>query len=612
MALIKRIALSCLPVVLLFTAACAHVGTPAGGPKDETPPKLIRTTPKELQTNFQQNKIQLFFDELIVLNGGQQKVIISPPQIIPPQIRAVRDKIVIELSDTLKESTTYTIDFTDAIVDYNEKNPFGDYAFSFSTGNVIDSLRISGYLIDASNLNPKSGVLVGVYQELEDSIFYTKPMARISRTNSLGYFSIKGLPEKTFRLFALSDNDRDYTYDVHLESIAFMDEVITPWVEECIVRDTVWRDSTSIDSVYQYTKPCYKPDDVVLKYFTEAFGRQFLSKRERPSREQISLVFNSPATELPTIRLLNKPVQDWFLVEKNPTNDSIRYWITDSLVIRMDTLVLQVDYLKTDSTNQLHMQTDTLKLVSRPVRTTPPATERRGRETKKEEEPQVRHLRVQIGISRLVDMNQEPLITTETPLAEWPAEALTLYRQVDSTWIKVPINLSADSISLCRFKLSARWEYGTTYKLSLDSGAVKSIYGFTNNAQAIEFRVPKEEDYSQLILTVEGLEGHGFVELLDANDKVVRREKLVQNKVDFNYLHPGTYYARAIVDANGNGKWDTGDYLMKRQPETVYYSPTPFKLRPFWSMEETWNVNVVPVLNQKPNDLLPKEYNQSH
>ncbi len=599
-----------LLMVLLLTAACAHIGTPGGGPKDVTPPKLIKTVPKENKTLYDQKKVQLFFDELISLEGGTQQVIISPPQLITPQIKVIGDKIVIELNDTLKESTTYTIDFTDAIVDYNEKNKFGDYAFSFSTGEVMDSLRISGYLVDASNLNPISGVLVGAHEDVSDSAFYTKPMARISKTNNSGFFSIKGLPNKTFRVFALSDKDRDYTYDEHTEPIAFLDDIFEPWVEECIELDTVWKDSTTIDSIYQRTKACYKPDDVVLRYFTEDFGRQYLSKRERPSREQISLIFNRPAASLPSLRLLNAPTQDWYLIQKNPTNDSIRYWVTDSSVIKMDTLLLQLDYFKTDSTNELRPQTDTLKLISRPIKTKTPTDNRRKKEDKVEMTPEIRYLNVQVDVSDVVEMNQEPLITMETPVVEMPDEAWTLYKKVDTIWKKEPFRILPDSISLRKFKLIVPWEYGASYKLRLDSGAIKSIYGFANNQQIISFKVREEDQYSRLILSVEGIEGQGFVELLDASDKVLRRETLVQKKADFKFLHPGTYYIRAIADENGNGKWDTGDYLLKRQPEQVYYSPESIRLRANWTKEETWNVNVVPLLKQKPTGIQAKKENK--
>jgi len=597
--------------LLLLTSACANIGSPGGGPKDVWPPKLIKTDPRENQTSFSQKKIQLHFDELVSLEGGAQNVIISPPQLVAPQIKAIGDKIVVEFNDSLRESTTYTVDFTDAIVDFNEKNKFGDYAFSFSTGKTIDSLRISGYLIDASNLNPVSGVLVGAHEDLSDSAFCTKPMTRISRTSKTGFFSIKGLPDKTFRVFALADKDRDYTFDHPVESIAFLEDVFHPWVEGCLKMDTVWKDSVTIDSICHRTVPCYKPDDVVLRFFTEDVGRQYLTKRERPSREQIKLIFNRPATSLPTLRLLNSPVQHWNIAENSLTKDTIRYWISDSSVIKLDTLVLELGYQKTDSAYRLIPQTDTLKLISRPIRPKIQTAKRKGKDEDAALVAPTRHLIVVIGISDVVDMNEQPVISVETPIVELHQEAWHLFRKVDTLWQKVACRIQADTLSVCTFRLSANWEYGTEYMLRLDSGQIKSIYDFTNDKQTINFRVRREDEYSSLNIAVTGIEGKGFVELLDGSDMVVRRQSLVNKKADFSYLRPGTYYLRAIADANGNGRWDPGNYTLKLQPEAVYYRPESIRLRANWAKEEVWDVNLVPLLKQKPKALQAnKENNQ--
>ncbi len=593
-----------LPLTLvLLTCACAHVGSPGGGPRDVQPPKLIKSEPRENQTYYSKNKIQLFFDELVSVDGGMQKVIISPPQLTPPQIKAVGDRIVVEFADSLKDSTTYTVDFTDAIVDYNEKNKFGDYAFSFSTGGTIDSLRISGTLIDASNLNPISGVLVGAHEVLDDTAFTSIPLMRISRTNENGFFSIKGLPDKTFRVYALGDKNRDYRFDQHGESIAFLEDVFDPWVEECVKMDTVWKDTATIDTVYRRLVPCYKPDDLVLSYFAEDYGRQYLSKRERPSREQFTLLFGRKSESLPVIQLLNAPHNKWYVTETNLTKDTIHYWITDSSIIKLDTLVLQLDYLKTDSTDQLVPQTDTLKLLFRQQRPKNQPTNRKNTKDNLTLPEPVRHLTIQMSIPDVVDMNARIPITVETPLSEMPNDAWHLYKKVDSTWHTVPFRIHSDSLFIRQYYLSASWEYGEEYKLSLDSGRVKSIYGFTNDDSKTQFRVRKEEEYSRLILTVTGIEGLAFVELLDRLDNVVRRELLADNKVDFKYLRPGTYYMRAIADNNGNGRWDTGDFAKRRQPETVYYRPESVRLRANWEEEDLWYVKHVSLLNQKPKAL---------
>lgn len=599
-----------LVATLVLVSACANTGSPSGGPKDETPPRLIRTEPAEYQIDYAKKRIVLHFNELVSLERSSEKVIVSPPQVIPADIKAVGDKISVVFKDTLRDSTTYTIDFTDAIVDFNEKNPFGDYAFSFSTGSHIDTLRIGGTLIDASNLNPIPGIIVGVHEDTADSVFANQPLTRISKTSKTGSFSIKGLPGKSFRLYALGDKNRDYRFDQPGEAIAFHDSLITPWAEPCIKPDTIWKDTATIDTIFYRQVTCYKPDDVVLLYFSEAFGRQYLAKRERPAKEYFNLTFGYKADSLPTLSLLNKPVgvTEWFLPEVNPTKDTLRFWITDTLVANMDTLTIKLDYLKTDSTNNLAPQTDTINLVFRHPRTGGRSSSRTSSSRKKEEAapPQptvVKHLEVTLGLPAVLDVNASPLITLETPLQAMPKEAWGLFHKVDTTWQAVPFSLHPDSTSIRRYVLKAAWAYETEYKLTLDSGLVVGLYGATNDDMSRTFKTRAEGDYSRLIVTVKGLQGAGFVELLNKSDKVVRRASIVNGIADFRYLRPGSYYTRAVADWNNNGQWDPGLYSDKRQPEPVYYNPKQLNLRAHWDVEEVWDVTELPLLEQKPQEL---------
>lgn len=170
---------------MLFFAACANIGTPDGGPYDETPPKIVNTSPKYASTNSRTSKVVLEFDENVKLENAAEKVVVSPPQQEQPEISASGKKITVTLLDTLRANTTYTIDFADAIEDNNEGNPMGDYAFTFSTGEKIDTFQVSGNVLDASNLEPIKGILVGLYSvdslagaadsAFSDSIFRTKP-----------------------------------------------------------------------------------------------------------------------------------------------------------------------------------------------------------------------------------------------------------------------------------------------------------------------------------------------------------------------------------------------------------------------------------------------------
>jgi hypothetical protein len=212
-----------VPVCLLCLqlVSCASIGSPSGGPKDEAPPVLLKTLPENNSRNYTKKKLEIYFDELISVENASERVIVSPPQKTAPQVNAVMKKIVVELQDSLKANETYTIDFTNSIVDLNEKNPYGDYAFAFSTGSDIDTLRVSGIVLRASNLNPERNILVGAHLDLNDSAFIKEPFLRISKTDAQGRFCIKNLKPGPYKIYALDDKNRDYRFDQPGEALAF-------------------------------------------------------------------------------------------------------------------------------------------------------------------------------------------------------------------------------------------------------------------------------------------------------------------------------------------------------------------------------------------------------
>jgi hypothetical protein len=609
--MIKRNVRSYLFLALLtMLSACASLGTPKGGPKDTTSPKLLSSIPLENARRFNGNRVEIKFSELVALNTPSEKVLISPPQVSQPEVKALADKVVVILSDTLIANTTYTIDFTDAIVDYNEGNKFGDYAFSFSTGDQIDSMRLSGIVIDASNLNPLNGIVVGSHSKTDDSIFRKMPFDRISKTNANGFFTIKGLTSNRVSVFALGDKNRDFKFDQPAESIAFLDTSITPYFEPCTKVDTIWKDTANIDTIMVRSINCFKPDNLILKSFTENFGRQYLARKERVNRNKIVLTFGSKSVALPTVKLLNYPSTDWYILESNPTKDTLVYWIKDTSVVAMDTLRLEMNYLKSDSLNQLISTTDTLTFFSRSMKVSPESVELQkdkkpsSKPTRKKE---ILHLVVDSDLGNIVDVDSKPFFTFREPIEPIVGMPWHLYMKQDTVWKKTPFQMINDSLYLRSIHLDVKWVFDTEYKFELDSGSVRSIFGLTNDGISQTFKVRSEEDYSRLTVSVFGLRHPSFVELLDRTDKVVRRLKIINGIADFKFLMPGTYYLRAIEDLNGNFKWDTGNFEKKCQPEQVFYNPRAFKLRENWDVNESWNVNELPLLDQKPKELMPKE-----
>ena len=591
----------CFIVCCLY--ACASIGSPGGGPYDLNPPRFVSSTPAPDAINYNKNKIEIIFDELITLEESSKKVIITPPQKQNPIIRAQGNKIKVELKDSLWANTTYTIDFTNAIADNNEKNVLEGFSFAFSTGGTVDSLVIAGRLLNAENLEPMSNILIGLHTNLADSAFVTEAFRRTTKTNEKGEFWIRNVSHGTYRIYALDDLNRDYKFDQPGEAIAFYDSLIVPSFRHEIRMDTIWKDTTklAIDTIHEIPYTHFLPDDIELFLFKEDFVRQYMSRPERNEAYKFTLPFNAPLTTLPEINLLESDVSGkWYIPEISTDKKTISYWITDSLVYRADTIKLQVNYLKTDSLNLLSPVTDTLKLFRRGVKT---VSKPLGK-GKEKDEKKIDFLNINISGSTAMDIFDTLRITFSEPLLNYERQLITIKEKVDTLWESRDFPILADSLNPRVFHVDKKWPYSREYRINVDSAAFTSIYGKWNDKKQVNIKLKKEEDYGHLYVSVEGANGiPGIGELLDGTDKVVRRVILQNGELLFPNLKPGKYYLRYIVDTNGNGKWDTGNYKEKLQAEKVYYYPTLFEIRQDWEIEQSWNIHEVPVTKQKPLEI---------
>ena len=238
----------------LFTSSCARMGQPDGGWYDDDPPKVIGSSPLDQSANVHSKKITIFFDEYIRLEDASNKVIVSPPQLEMPEIKAAGKRIIVELKDTLKENTTYTIDFSDAITDNNEGNPMGNYTYCFSTGEQIDTFEVAGYVLDASNLEPIKGIMVGLYDDLADSAFKTKPVLRVSRTDGSGHFVVKGVAPGKYRAYALKDADGDWSHSEGGWQIS--KDTIAEWKRKCKQLFDKWDEEPPVQSGIRLINLC--------------------------------------------------------------------------------------------------------------------------------------------------------------------------------------------------------------------------------------------------------------------------------------------------------------------------------------------------------------------
>ncbi len=587
--------------------SCASIGTPNGGPYDETPPKFLSSTPAPNQVNFHSQKIELTFDELIQLDKPSENVIITPPQLELPVIRPGGKKISIELRDTLQPNTTYTIDFTNSISDNNEKNVLENFSFAFSTGAVIDSLAVSGILLNAENLEPMPGITVGLHHNLEDSAFVKLPFVRTSRTNDKGQFTIRNIATGSYRIYALNDVNRDYKFDQPGEDIAFCDSLIIPTFEFSTRQDTLWKDSLTIDTIHTVNYTKFLPDDIQLRLFKEKFARQYMLRPERNQATMFTVRYNAvPDTiPLPTLLDIVPEIPDWYFIQTAEEGKTVNFWITDPHVFAQDTLQVAITYPRTDSLNVLQPQTDTLRLV----------TKRQPTPKKKKDEdekPKIDFLPMTISASGSINTYDTVFVTFGEPLNELAADQFLLSQKVDTLWQPVDFRLKADSTNSLRFILEHPWNYGEEYLLEVDSATIYSLYGKWNEPYSGTFRVKKKDEYGNLFISIAGVDTTAYVELLNSNDQPVRKAPLKDGGALFMDLKPDKYYARLVVDLNGNGKWDTGNYADKLQPEEVYYSPKVYEVMQNWDVDETvpWNVTATPLSKQKPLEITknkPKE-----
>lgn len=606
----KKFILFILTLISVYAQnSCANIGRPSGGPKDETPPEFVRGNPMPNTLDYKKRKLDLEFNENILLENVAEKVIISPPQKQMPEIRSNGKKIHIELKDSLIDSTTYVIDFSDAIVDNNEKNPLKDFSYAFSTGNVIDTMRMSGILLSASDLEPVTGMLIGVHSNLNDTAFYTLPFEKITQSDIYGKFNIKNLAQKDYRIYALKDIDRSYDFNMPNEDIAFTERIVMPDLKDVMKSDTIFKEDGTVDSVRQVKAVDYIPNDILLLSFNEDVKNRYLDKSERKQLNKIDLLFTAPSDSLPVLTPLNFNEADWGIAEFSAGKDTISYWLKDSSVYKMDTLRFEAKYLRSDSTLKYVPYTDTLQFVYRKVESGQNAKKKKKDE---KEAPAINFLNVKPFFAKDFEIKGKAEYEFDEPVINLNTEAFHVEQKVDTLWKAVPFTLEGDSVSARRLAVAYKWEPGKEYRITIDSATVYSLYGRFNNKNEQQFKVKMPEEYSGLFFTVTNIPDStaAFIELLNDQDKPVRKEPVVNGLAEFFYVKPGKYYARLIVDSNGDGKWTTGNYKENRQPEKVYYYTKQLELRPNWDVEQSWDVLAVPLDQQKPKAITknkPKE-----
>ena len=571
-----------LPLTSYLFSSCAKMGSPDGGWYDDDPPKVVRSVPDDQSVNVKSKKVTIYFDEFIKLEDATNKVIISPPQLEMAEIKATGKKVVVELQDSLKENTTYTIDFSDAIVDNNEGNPMGSYAFTFSTGEQIDTFEVSGYVLDASNLEPIKGMSVGLYDDLADSAFKTKPMLRVSRG----------------------------------EMVAFNHETFSPSSKPDTRIDTIWRDSLHIDALIPVPYTHFLPDDITLLAFNHIQTDRYLLKTERKDPEKFSMYFTYGNPELPVIKGLNFESDSAFVIEANEKQDTIHYWLRDTALVNQDTLSIEVSYMMTDTLGNLVSQTDTMEVLAKTPyekRMKEKAKEiekwqKEQEKKKKRDQPYdsiypVQPLKPDIKIPSAMVPDEKVRIEMPNPLVRCDTSAIHLYSQIDSLWYEAAFEFKPVEGTIRHFEITAEWRPNTEYSLEIDSAAFENIYGQVSDKYKQGIKVKNLDELGTLTLNLSGVTDTIplRVQMLNSSGGVVKEVVAKNNVAHFDYVTPNKYYVSAFLDANNNGKWDTGDYDLDLQPEDVFYYNREIECKEKWDITQSWNLTDTPRFRQKPS-----------
>jgi len=568
-------------LLALFVAAClsshscANTTTPpSGGPKDTLPPVLLKVTPEPGATGFPltEGKITLLFDEYTVVNSkNPNDIILSPPSLHGrrPMAKVKGKNIIVSLQDTLRGNQTYTIDFGQGLADNNEGNIAPRFVYAFSTGETIDSMYFTGSVIDSKTLSPVKGILVAAFTDQSDSACFNKMPDAVVKTDEWGFFVMRNIRDTVYQLFAYTDSDNDYRYNPDGDDVAFLDSLYAPTQK-------------LNDSIYEL-RPFNMKDTLLcaarepmltLVTFKELQSVQYLQNSGRVNNRQGFLKFSASDVQINSLEFVGIP-DSCLILQYNQTRDSIDFWINTDYRLD-DSLLIRLNYLKTDSTGALVPVDENLSLAVR-------QQEESGRspagQDRKQEPDTVFMLNVKA---------QNELVEQEGVQVESILPFIHVVRDSIRLWETNPKGQKAEKTFTFRKDTAELRRYiitpaealikGYEYELMIPKGSFVNLDKLPNEEASVKFKIPQSEELSTLTLDVSGVEDRYIIELTDEKGSKVYRTYHVDKAcaLDFPYLNAGKYMIRITCDKNRNGYADTGNLLERKQPEVVrFYESAP-------------------------------------
>jgi len=713
----QKLSVIVINIVLFSTLffSCAQTGNISGGDKDTVAPVALRINPLNQSTQFANDEIEIVFDEFFELKDMDKKFLTSPPMKHKPKITIAGKKLKIQILDTLTENTTYNLDFKNAIVDFNEANPIPAFSYVFSTGDVIDTLKVGGTIVDAWTYKPIENMSILLYAKNFDSIPFKEIPSFLTRSDAKGNFSVTNIRPGKYKIFALLDGNENLKYDQPTETIAFLTDLMVPKAERMTRTDTLKVkklkynsqtarfDTVMVDSIAIKRFTYFWPDSIKMKSFKENNSNQYIVKSSRPDRGRISIIMNQPIDKKFRIDLISpsQASKKWFTSEINPIADTLTYWISDTTISTLDTLLAAITYPHRDSMGIIKYYADTLEFTY----IVPIGIDKNKIPNK------ISLLKTNLR-SNAIDRNTPLRLTFKTPIIEKNLSKIVLYEMDDSIyskvltyklaphcfinrttdglreayrtnaktmlfifgkplseiptisyaknpspWYNATFNATQDTLTVDitdpamhkldtiplkvgyttkgvlgientlqdTLKLAVKkslytlygkkteftftqdttqlrtWNVafttdpdGKSFNLEVAPDALKDLFGNTNDTLVTRFIVSPLNAYGSIIANLSNLPQNSVLEVLDDKANLVRsielKNKVGNLKYTIELLKPANYTLKVWVDKNGNSKWDTGNYLDKKQPEDVYFHKEKIVVKSSWDTITDWNL----------------------
>ncbi len=584
------------------------MSAPSGGPRDKTPPVVVKSIPVNGVRNFTGKKLIITFNEFVVLEKINDKFMVSPPMSKKPRILIKGKSLDVEFIDKLKDSTTYTLNFLDAIRDLNEGNILDNFQFVFSTGKVIDSLSVAGKVFTALNLDVPENTLVLLYRNLADSAVKKQLPDYISRVDKNGAFRINNIRGGKYRLYALKDIDNSKNYNLREEEFGFLDNPVEITPEKNyfpVLKDTIKIEpegKATRDSLFKSrgkeikVKPDGKviPDSIfkstenTIILFAAQKTNHYLTSSDRKLAYQLIYTLSLPPDSSTFEFSIPGTGNAAYFIEKTRNNDTITVWLTDSSLYSQPLIKTIIRFPFTDTTGILVNKEDTIQMRY--------LAPRKPRGVIKRTPLQIKYS-ISSGVLK---PGQQILFTSQTPFRKPDTSRIKLFETVKETKIKVPYTLVRDTSNSSRYKMSAKLISGKKYLFIADSASLGNIYGEYCDSTGIKFSVAEASAYGTLVFNIKKVPCPLIIQILDKAEKLIGEKYIkADGKVEFPLLEKGVYRFRAIFDLNGDGKWTTGDFDKRRQPEPVSYYPSEIETRADWSVENDWIIGVKNFKDQK-------------